>query len=963
MTQHWVDLKNADVIMVIGSNMAENHPMGMKHVQKAIDNGATLISVDPRFTRTSAKAHIYAALRSGTDIAFIGGMIKYAIDNNLYNDKYVKECTNALLKVRTDFKTCAEAPLGIFSGLTGGTYSATLDATLDASYGAKTTWEYDFGDQAWQANWPFVLGDIVRPTTSTNYHYECTVAGTSGPLEPSPWPTVVGNVYVDGTVTWKCIYKKPKLAANLTDSACVFQLLKKQFDGYTIAKVCEITGTDPVVYEQICEKYCETRFDDKSGTICYALGTTQHTHGVQNIRAYSILQLLLGNMGIAGGGVNAMRGQDNVQGATDQAVLFNYLPGYLRTPINTDASISAYCLGFHDPALAVDAIQSYTVRGTAGVNPGSDYWWKNANKYITSLTKAWWPTVDHNTAFHYFPKKAAKATDYSLLSLMHAINAETIKGLYSEGVNLTVSDTDQNFDRKALAKLDWMVCVDIFETEMAAFWKNPDVDPADIDTTVYLLPAASVLEQDGQRINSGRWAQWYWKGGNPPGDALPNTEITIRLGKKIRELYGASADPEDQPIVQLNWPCFEYVNGDAGQTLAEKISKELNGYWLTGPTTGVINKTGTQNDVGAVALTGNTTGLVDGFANLRATGYTACGNWLFCNSYVDPVNRDAFEVANTPGIWAAAVGNRMARRHSADLPYLGTNTGVAAGADEQYKNIGLHYYFAWCWPYNRRIVYNRASTYQNDGNAYRSDGSPAVQAGDPLAPNKHVIRYVSTLPVANRWKGDMADRTGDVGTIHPFIMTREGVGHLFGGWSVAEGPFPWHYEPAESPITYPSWLGAYRMNPTVHLYVGTVDNPIKFATHGDDTYPIVCTTYRFTEHYHTIMTRELPKLNQLQPEPMVEMSEELADDLAVNNGDLVRLTSIRGSIELKACVTKRFKPFTCEGETIHEVGLQWTWGFMALSQGPSANMLTPFIGDPNTRIMEYKACRIKIEKV
>jgi formate dehydrogenase major subunit len=205
----------------------------------------------------------------------------------------------------------------------------------------------------------------------------------------------------------------------------------------------------------------------------------------------------------------------------------------------------------------------------------------------------------------------------------------------------------------------------------------------------------------------------------------------------------------------------------------------------------------------------------------------------------------------------------------------------------------------------------------------------------------------------------MADRTGDVGTIYPFIMQKDGHGHLFGGWSVAEGPFPWHYEPAESPITYPAWLGTYRMNPTVHLYPGTVDNPIKFATHGDDTYDIVCTTYRFTEHYHTIMTREMPRLNELQPEPMVEMSEELAGELGVINGDMVRLTSIRGSVDVPACVTKRFKPFN----GIHEVGLQWTWGFMALSQGPSANMLTPFIGDPNTRIMEYKAFRIKVEKV
>jgi len=910
MTQHWNDIANADVIMVIGSNIAENHPMGMKHVQKAMDKGATLIHVDPRFTRTSAKAHIYAPLRSGTDIAFIGGMIKYAIDNGLYNEKYLRECTNALFKVRTDFLTCPQNA-GVFSGLNTAApanYNATLQSWVDAKYD-KATWQYDV------------------------------------PLTPT-------------------------VATDLTDPDCVFQKLKMQFDEYSVDNVCAITGTCEATYLAICEKFCETRFDDKSGTICYALGTTQHTHGVQNIRAYSILQMLLGNMGVAGGGVNAMRGQDNVQGATDQAVLFNYLPGYLRTPINTDTDIASYCLGFHDLTMLVEPTHSYTVRGVAGVNPNSDYWWKNANKYITSLVKAWWPTVDHNTAFDYLPKKATSTTDYSLLSLIHAIYDGTIKGLYTEGVNLPVSDTDQNFERGVLKNLDWLVCTDIFETELSAFWR---LDPAGTNTTVYLLPAASTIEQYGQRINSGRWAQWHWKGGNPPGEAKPNTEIITILGQKIKALETAAPSIFPAPITSLNWPCFDYVAGEesaAQDVFAEKVSKELNGYWLTDLTSGTINKSGVQAAPGGPAITGNTTGLVDGFANLRADGYTACGNWLYCNSFVDPVNFDAFEKTH-PGIWASTKGNRMARRYSADSPYLGTNTAIAAGADPTYKNIGLHYYFSWCWPYNRRIVYNRASTYQSDGNAYRSDGSaPAVQAGEPLAPDKYVIRYDPALPVANRWKGDMADRTGDVGTIYPFIMTKEGHGHLFGGWSVAEGPFPWHYEPAESPVD--NFMGTYRVNPTIHIYPGVAT---RFAQHGDDTYNVVCTTYRFTEHYHSIMTREMPRLNELQPEPIVEISEELAADttgtLVINsdtkgpiaNGDLVTLSSIRGTIQLKACVTKRFAPFKMNGKMVHEVGLQWTWGFMALNPGPSANMLTPFVGDPNTRIMEYKAFRINIEKV
>jgi formate dehydrogenase major subunit len=805
-------------------------------------------------------------------------MIKYAIDHGLYNEKYVKECTNALFKVRTDFETCEDGTKGVFSGLTGGTYNANLQATFDATY-SKTTWDYQ-------------------------------KTGT-GP-------------YVPG------------MATDLNDPDCVFQKLKKQFDNYTIPNVCAITGTDPIVYEQICQTYCSTYPDDKSACMCYALGTTQHTHGVQNIRSYSILQLLLGNMGVAGGGINALRGQDNVQGSTDMCILNHILPGYLAIPITTDVDLTAYLNRFHTASMGVDPVHNYTVRGVSGKDPLSAYWWQNANKYIVSQAKAWWPAIDHNTSFNYFPKKTT--ADYSLLSMIHAINAGTIKGFYAEGVNITVSDTDQNFERAALKKLDWMVCVDIFETEQAAFWR---LDPAGTPTTVYLLPAASALEQHGTKINSGRWVQWSYKGTNPPGEAKPNTWITTSIGERIQQLYSGSTAPEDAPITKLNWPCFNYVSTDLNpaneEQFTEKIAKEVNGYNMV--------------DTNADTIPDSPTTLVASFANLQANGTTSCGNWLYCNQFVEIANLDPFETANQSAIWPlGGAGNRTKRRYAADVPNLNN--------DPQYKKIGLYSYYSWCWPVNRRIVYNRAATYQNDG------GSSGVGlAGDPLAPNKYVLRWDAT---ASAWRGDVPDHGGLPGAVYPFIMQKDGHGHLFGGFTVADGPFPWHYEPLESPIAYPSWLGNQRCNPIVHIYPGTIDNPIEFAAHSygdDEEYPIVCTTYRFTEHYHTIMTREMPKLNQLQPEPIVEMSEELAADLGVGNGEMVRLTSIRGSIELKACVTKRFKPFVCYGETIHEVGLQWTWGFMALNPGPSANILTPFVGDPNTRIMEYKAFRIKIEKV
>jgi formate dehydrogenase major subunit len=298
---------------------------------------------------------------------------------------------------------------------------------------------------------------------------------------------------------------------------------------------------------------------------------------------------------------------------------------------------------------------------------------------------------------------------------------------------------------------------------------------------------------------------------------------------------------------------------------------------------------------------------------------------------------DAFETANTAAIWTnGGSGNRAKRRYPTDVGQLGWGNPGGAG-DGDYKNIGLYSYWSWCWPINRRIVYNRAAADQI--------------TGVPLAPNKYVIKWDGAA-----WKGDQWDGGVGPNTILPFIMTKDGLGHLFGGWTVAEGPFPWHYEPAESPIAYPSWLGTYRMNPTVHFYPGSV-----FATHGDPTYDIFATSYRLTEHWHTgAMTRNLPRANELQPEPFVEMSEELAAIKGIANGQLCRVASARGSIDLKACVTKRFKPFSVAGTTVHQVGIIWHWGYQGLSTGPSGNVLTPYIGDANTRIPESKCFRVSI---
>lgn len=896
MTQHWVDIKNANVVMLIGSNAAENHPMSFKWIQKAIDNGATLINVDPRYCRSSSKAHIHAFMRSGTDIAFIGGMIKYAIDKwesegTGINEKYLKECTNALFQVDENFRTCeGNTDKGVFSGLdcTGAQYI----------YGNKVNCKYD------KDTWKYCVNGgkpVIAPDLLTRH---------------SDYP----------------------------NCPTVFELLREQFIEYTKENVCAITGTDPDVYEQICEKFCDTCADNKSATIMYAMGTTQHTVGTQNVRSYAILQLLMGNIGVAGGGINALRGQDNVQGSTDMCILQHILPGYIKCPTGLDVDLDAFINGWHHAGMVIEPDHSYTVKGTTGVDPTSAYWWQHGKKYMVSLIKAWWPQDDHISKGYMRLPKRVSDKDYSMLSMFDAMYNGDINGAIFDGENPAVSDPDSNHVRAALKNLGknsptgkgWLVCIDPFESETAAFWR---LDPSGTNTTVYLLPAAIAYERAGSRSNSGRWAQWHWKGCDPPGyktdlDAVPpggakdDLEILTLLGLRIQAKVGTSG-VYHYPISRLNWPYFNYSSSDGAQARAEKVAKEVNGYTLKDTDSDTIPDTPDK--------------LVASFGGLKDDGTTCSGNWLYCNQFVESTggdtgygDLDAFEIANL-SMFAASRGNRCARRYANDV-------GNAGYDDSQgYMNIGLYSYWSWCWPVNRRIIYNRASTYQSDGGA---NGD----AGDPLAPAKFVMKWTGSI---TKWKGDVPDHGAAPGGVYPFIMHKEGHAHIFGPGR-AEGPFPWHYEPIESPIDYPSsWLGNYAVNPIVHKYSG--------ALFGNKSqYPIAATTYRLTEHWHTgSMTRNLPWCNELQPEPFVEMSEELATLKGISNGEEVLVTSARGSIRLKACVTKRFKPFN----GVHQVGIIWHWGYMTLNPGPSGNVLTPFIGDANTRIQESKAFLVKIEKI
>jgi formate dehydrogenase major subunit len=805
MTNHWNDLANADCILAIGGNPAENHPAAFGHITVAQERGGKLISVDPRFTRTSAKADLYAPLRSGTDIAFIGGMIKYILDDieknpANYNLTYITEYTNAAYLINTGFKGPAELE-GLFSGYVGA--ANETDATKRRY--DKATWQYQLDD--------------------------------------------------------KGIAKKDK---TLKDPSCVFQLLKKHFSRYTPEKVNSICGTPKDLFLEVCKTYAETGKPGKAGTIIYAMGTTQHTNGAENIRAYSILQLLLANIGVAGGGINAARGESNVQGSTDYALLFDTLPGYLGMIQDVDTSLAKY-------------LERLTPKNN---DPKSANWLQNYPKYITSLLKAWYGDAakkENDFGFHSLPKLEA-GKNYSWIAMFEEMAAGKIKGMLCWGQNPAVGGPNTVTERQALEKLEWLVASDLWQTETMNFWKRPGVDPTKINTEVFVLPALGSFEKEGSITNSGRWMQWRYKAAKGPGDAEDDLWMVNKLMLKLKELYAKEGGPNADAITKMAW---NY--GDPSDV--HKVAKEINGYDLA---------------------TGK---LMAGFAALKDDGTTSCGNWIYSASYTED-------------------GNMSARRDP---------------TPDQF-NVGLYPKWAWSWPVNRRIIYNRASVDLN---------------GEPWDKEHPVIKWNPTKGGTGGWDGDVVDGNyppmaiDPEKTKYPFIMTAEGAARFF-AQGMTDGPMPEFYEPWESPIDNP--MSKQQNNPIFRIW--------RPAEQGKpDKFPIVCTTYRVCEHWQAgQMTRNLPWVVEMMPEPFIEISEELAQEKGIANGEKVIVESARGSVKMVAVVTKRFKPFQMNGKVVHEIGMPWHWGYTGLSTGDSANQLTPHVGDANTMIPEYKAFLVNVRK-
>jgi len=803
MTNSWTDIGVSDCVLIMGSNAAENHPIAMKWVLRAKDRGGKIIHVDPRFTRTSAKADIYAPLRSGTDIAFLGGMINYILEKDLIQNDYVVSNTNAAFIVNTkyDFKD------GLFSG-----YNPEKRAY------DKSLWAIEKDEKG-----------------------------------------------------------IPKRDQSLQNERCVYQLMKKHYARYDLNSVSNITGTPKEDLIKVYEAYTETGKPDKVGTMLYAMGWTQHTVGTQNIRAASIIQLLLGNMGMAGGGVNALRGESNVQGITDQAVLFHIIPGYNPSPKASDVSLEKY--------------NEKNTPKTA--NPSSVNWWGNRPKYIASFLKSMYgenATKENEFGYQLLPK-LDDGQNASFLFMFDEMLKGKFSGFICLGMNPACSLPNANQSREALSKLDWMVAVDIFESETTNFWKGPGMDPNKVKTEVFLLPACSYVEREGSLSDSARTAQWRYKAIEPIGESKADGQIIHEIYMKLKTLYEKDKGVFPDPILKLKW---DYAK--AGKVDTHLVAKDINGYFLEDVPEHPVDKKAYKKGT-----------LVPSFVFLLTDGRTSCGNWIYSGSYTE-------------------AGNMMARRDK---------TPVATA--------NIFPKWAWAWPVNRRIIYNRASV---------------DMQGNPIDPKRAVIKWDAEN---KKWVGDVPDGPappmGMEGGKLPFIMKPDGVASIFGP-GLTDGPFPEHYEPLECPIEK-NPLSSQRVNPTTSLF-----KEYKFTT-CDPRFPFVATTYRVTEHWQTgLMTRYQSLLVETEPQMFVELSEELAELRGIKNGERVLVSSPRGKLEAIAMVTKRWTPFKVAGQTIHEVGMTFHYGWLIPKNGgESANLLTPTIGDANTAIPEYKAFLVNVEKL
>ncbi len=831
------DLQHSDLIVLEGSNMAEAHPVAFQWVMEAKARGATVIHVDPHYSRTSALADMFVPLRAGSDIAFLGGIINHVLTTESDFREYVLAYTNAPTIVSAEYEEAGAD--GLFSGWD------PEHARYDPS-----SWQYEGTFVAAAAGQRDQEGNVLRKGQARDAQAEAE-------------------------------RREPKLDMTLEHPRCVWQILKRHYASYTPEMVERVCGLPQDVFAKVCRLFVENSGRERTTAFVHGVGWTQHTIGSQYIRAASILQLLLGNMGRPGGGVMAMRGHASIQGSSDIPTLFDTLPGYIPMP-------HAHAHENLDDFLTADA-------------PRKGFW-GNMRAYTVSLLKAYWGAAareENEFCFQYLPRLTGSHSTYD--TVMEQI-AGRVKGYFLFGENPAVGSANTRMQRLGMSKLDWLVVRDLAMIESATWWKDgPEIESGEmrseeIATEVFFFPAAAHIEKDGTFTNTQRMLQWHHKAQDPQDEQRSDLWFIYHLGKRIRERLAGSTDEIDRPLLDLTW---DYpLKGPHEEPDAEAVLAEINGRNADGE-------------------------MLSAYTELKDDGSTSCGCWIYCGCYADGVNQTA------------------RRKPASEQNWTGSE-------------------WAWAWPANRRILYNRAS---------------ADPAGKPWSERKALVWWDEQ---DERWTGhDTPDFEADkppsyrppagasgpaaIAGDDPFIMQADGRGWLFAPGGVADGPLPTHYEPQDSPVR--NRLHRHQRNPARQTYAHEhnryhpgPDEP------GAEVYPYVVTTYRLTEHFTAGgMSRWVPYLAELQPEFFVEVSPELAAERGLEHAGWATLISARGAVEARVMVTDRMTPLHVDGRTVHQIGLPYHWGGNGYAKGDSMNELSSMALDPSSHIQEVKALTVDIQ--
>ncbi len=553
----------------MGSNMAEQHPVGFQWVMEAKRRGARVIHVDPRFTRTSAMADLHVPIRAGTDIAFLGGIVNYIFEHGAWFRDYVRHYTNAPVILSPQFRDTEDGS-GLFSGWDPERSAYALESW---SYSGSTS-EAAAGKSEQEAD---VSGEQAHGAHGMRLRHG----------------------------------RPPEVDLEMEHERCVLQVVRRHFSRYTPELVAETCGCTVAEFESVARALCENSGRERTSAICYAVGWTQHTHGVQNIRTAAIVQLLLGNIGRPGGGILALRGHANIQGSTDIPTLYNILPGYIPMPHpKSHPSLDEF------------------VR-LNGPDTGA---WGSLRAYMVSLLRAWWgdaATPANDFCFRYLPRIDG---DHSHYATMLRMLDGRVKGFFVVGQNPAVGSANSKLMRKALAKLDWLVVRDFHEVETASFWhdapeiESGEVRPEEIGTEVFFLPAAAHTEKDGTFTNTQRLLQWHHKAVEPPGDCRSELHWIYHLGRALREKLAGSTEERDRPLLDLTW---DYpVRGPHGEPDAEAVLEEISGRAADGS-------------------------FLSAYDELADDGSTACGSWIHCGIFKDGVNQAARKKPGAGQNWIA----------------------------------------------------------------------------------------------------------------------------------------------------------------------------------------------------------------------------------------------------------------------------------------------------------------------